>query len=91
MVVDCLPRARNPRLPLSGEQLPAATQVLRELARTQYVPVLAVLDTDDPAIVNLVDADVILTLTAVPGAPVTTVTVAHATPAGTKSSGPSTH
>ncbi|MEU9371494.1 hypothetical protein AB0D71_44105 [Streptomyces avermitilis] len=77
VVVDRLQRARNPRLPLSVEQLPAATQVLRELARTQHVPVLAVLDTDDPAIVNLLDADVILTLTAVPGAPVATVTVAE--------------
>lgn len=77
VVVDRLQRARNPRLPLSGEHLPAASQILRELARTQHVPVLVVLDTDDPAIVNLLDADVILTLTAVPGAPVTTVTVAE--------------
>lgn len=77
VVVDRLQRARNPRLPLSGEHLPAASQVLRELARTQHVPVLAVLDTDDPAIVNLLDADVILTVTAVPDAPETTVTVAE--------------
>lgn len=77
VVVDRLQRVRNPRLPLSGENLPGAVQVLRELARSQHVPVLAVLDTDDPAIVNLLDADVILTLTAVPGQPVTTVTVAE--------------
>ncbi|WRZ87766.1 DnaB helicase C-terminal domain-containing protein [Streptomyces sp. NBC_01007] len=77
VVVDRLQRARNPRLPLSGEHLPAASQVLRELARTQHVPVLAVLDTDDPAIVNLLDADVILTLTTIPGQQVTTVTVAE--------------
>ncbi|MER5472573.1 DnaB-like helicase C-terminal domain-containing protein [Streptomyces sp. NPDC002685] len=77
VVVDRLQRARNPRLPLSGEHLPAASQVLRELARTQHVPVLAVLDTDDPAIVNLLDADVILTLTTAPGQQVTTVTVAE--------------
>ncbi|MEV7346277.1 DnaB-like helicase C-terminal domain-containing protein [Streptomyces sp. NPDC093544] len=77
VVVDRLQRARNPRLPLSGENLPAASQILRELARTQHVPVLVVLDTDDPAIVNLLDADVILTLTAAAGAPVTTVTVAE--------------
>ena len=36
-----------------------------------------VLDTDDPAIVNLLDADVILTLTTIPGQQVTTVTVAE--------------
>jgi prevent-host-death family protein len=77
VVVDRLQRARNPRLPLSGEHLPEASQILRELARTQHVPVLAVLDTDDPAIVNLLDADVILTLTTAPGQQVTTVTVAE--------------
>ncbi|MCX5001059.1 type II toxin-antitoxin system prevent-host-death family antitoxin [Streptomyces sp. NBC_00638] len=77
VVVDRLQRARNPRLPLSGENLPEASQVLRELARTLQVPVLAVLDTDDPAIVNLLDADVILTLTTLPGQQVTTVTVAE--------------
>ncbi|MFE2219821.1 DnaB-like helicase C-terminal domain-containing protein, partial [Streptomyces canus] len=75
VVVDRLQRARNPRLPLSGEHLPAASQVLRELARAHNVPVLAVVDTDDPAIVNLLDADVILTLSADPEAPFTTVTV----------------
>ncbi|MEU0041436.1 DnaB-like helicase C-terminal domain-containing protein, partial [Streptomyces sp. NPDC006333] len=77
VVVDRLQRARNPRLPMSGEHLPAASQVLRELARTQHVPVLAVLDTDDPAIVNLLDADVILTLTALPDTGETNVTVAE--------------
>ncbi|MFF2999495.1 DnaB-like helicase C-terminal domain-containing protein [Streptomyces sp. NPDC057950] len=77
VVVDRLQRARNPRLPLSGEHLPAASQVLRELARSQHVPVLAVLDTDDPAIVNLLDADVILTLTALPDTGETNVTVAE--------------
>ncbi|MGW2787981.1 type II toxin-antitoxin system prevent-host-death family antitoxin [Streptomyces populi] len=77
VVVDRLQRARNPRLPLSGEHLPEASQILRELARTQQVPVIAVLDTDDPAIVNLLDADVILTLTTAPGQQVTTVTVAE--------------
>ncbi|MCX4581172.1 ATP-binding protein [Streptomyces sp. NBC_01571] len=77
VVVDRLQRARNPRLPLSGEHLPAASQVLRELARTQHVPVLAVVDTDDPAIVNLLDADVILTLTALPDTGETDVTVAE--------------
>ncbi|MER6443414.1 DnaB-like helicase C-terminal domain-containing protein [Streptomyces sp. NPDC001185] len=77
VVVDRLQRARNPRLPLSGEHLPAASQVLRELARTQHVPVLAVLDTDDPAIVNLLDADVILTLTTLPDTGETNVTVAE--------------
>ncbi|MFF3890399.1 DnaB-like helicase C-terminal domain-containing protein [Streptomyces sp. NPDC001914] len=77
VVVDRLQRCRNPRLPLSGEHLPEASQILRELARTQQVPVLAVLDTDDPAIVNLLDADVILTLTTTPGQQGTSVTVAE--------------
>ncbi|MGW6262631.1 DnaB-like helicase C-terminal domain-containing protein [Streptomyces sp. NPDC055085] len=76
VVVDRLQWARHPRLPLSGKHLPEASQILRELARTQQVPVLAVLDTVDPALVNLLDADVILTLTAVSGQ-VTTVTVAE--------------
>ncbi|MET7746113.1 DnaB-like helicase C-terminal domain-containing protein [Streptomyces sp. NPDC005385] len=77
VVVDRLQRAHNPRLPLSGEHLPEAGQVLRELARSQNVPVLAVVDTDDPAVVNLLDADVILTLTNTPGQPTTSVTVAE--------------
>ncbi|MFD8615456.1 ATP-binding protein, partial [Streptomyces sp. NPDC059631] len=77
VVVDRLQRARNPRLPLSGEHLPQASQILRELARAQQVSVLAVLDTDDPAIVNLLDADVIVTLTTAPDQPLTTVTVAE--------------
>ncbi|MFF1516020.1 type II toxin-antitoxin system prevent-host-death family antitoxin [Streptomyces sp. NPDC058305] len=77
VVVDRLQRAHNPRLPLSGEHLPEASQILRELARSQNVPVLAVLDTDDPAVVNLLDADVILTLTNKPGQQVTSVTVAE--------------
>ncbi|MFD5271568.1 type II toxin-antitoxin system prevent-host-death family antitoxin [Streptomyces sp. NPDC058335] len=77
VVVDRLQRASNPRLPLSGEHLPGASQILRELARTQNVPVVVVLDTDDPAIVNLLDADVILTLATAPGQQVTTVTVAE--------------
>lgn len=77
VVVDRLQRARNPRLPLSGEHLPAASQILRELARGQNVPVLAVLDTDDPAIVNLLDADVILTLAPHPATGETNVTVAE--------------
>ncbi|MGW3634687.1 type II toxin-antitoxin system prevent-host-death family antitoxin [Streptomyces sp. NPDC005122] len=75
VVVDRLQRARNPRLPMSGEHLPVASQVLRELARSQNVPVLVVLDTDDPAIVNLLDADVILTLTAHPETGETNATV----------------
>lgn len=75
VVVDRLQRAPNPRLPLSGEHLPQAVQVLGELARTLDVPVLVVVDTDEPALVNLLDADVILTLT--PGPSLTAVTVAE--------------
>jgi prevent-host-death family protein len=77
VVVDRLQRAHNPRLPLSGEHLPKASQILRELARAQNVPVLAVLDTADPAVVNLLDADVILTLTTAPDHQSTSVTVAE--------------
>ncbi|MET8411262.1 DnaB-like helicase C-terminal domain-containing protein [Streptomyces sp. NPDC005195] len=77
VVVDRLQRARNPRLPLSGDHLPAASQILREIASSQNVPVLAVLDTDDPAIVDLLDADVVLTLTAHPDTGETSVTVAE--------------
>ncbi|MGQ4347960.1 DnaB-like helicase C-terminal domain-containing protein [Streptomyces sp. SAS_275] len=77
VVVDRLQRVHNPRLPLSGAHLPKASQVLRELARSHNVPVLAVLDTDDPAVVNVLDADVVLTLTNTAGQQVTSVTVAE--------------
>jgi prevent-host-death family protein len=62
VVVDRLQAAHSARLPLSGERLPDASQVLATLARTLHVPVLAIVDSDDPALLSLLDADVTLTL-----------------------------
>ncbi|MFE7856166.1 DnaB-like helicase C-terminal domain-containing protein [Streptomyces sp. NPDC057403] len=62
VVVDRLQAAHNPRLPLSGDRLPAASQILASLARTLHVPVLAIVDSADPALLSLMDADVTLTL-----------------------------
>ncbi|MFE4629511.1 P-loop NTPase family protein, partial [Streptomyces mirabilis] len=64
VVVDRLQAAHSARLPLSGNRLPDASQVLSGLARTLHVPVLAVVDSDDPTLLGLLDADVLLTLTA---------------------------
>jgi prevent-host-death family protein len=63
VVVDRLQAARSARLPLSGDRLPDASQVLATLARTLHVPVLAIVDSDDPTLLGLLDADVTLTLT----------------------------
>ncbi|MFG2463752.1 type II toxin-antitoxin system prevent-host-death family antitoxin [Streptomyces sp. NPDC048523] len=63
VVVDRLQAAHSARLPLSGDRLPAASQVLATLARTLHVPVLAIVDSDDPALLGLLDADITLTLT----------------------------
>ncbi|WP_329437956.1 DnaB-like helicase C-terminal domain-containing protein [Streptomyces canus] len=63
VVVDRLQAAHSARLPLSGDRLPDASQVLATLARTLHVPVLAIVDSDDPALLGLLDADVTLTLT----------------------------
>ncbi|MGW6144254.1 DnaB-like helicase C-terminal domain-containing protein [Streptomyces sp. NPDC055140] len=62
VVVDRLQAAHNPRLPLSGDRLPDASQVLACLARTLHVPVLAIVDSADPALLGLLDADVLVTL-----------------------------
>ncbi|MFH9016419.1 DnaB-like helicase C-terminal domain-containing protein [Streptomyces sp. NPDC017943] len=48
VVVDRLQAAHSARLPLSGERLPDASQVLAGLARTLHVPVVAVVDSDGP-------------------------------------------
>ncbi|MGP4048882.1 DnaB-like helicase C-terminal domain-containing protein [Streptomyces sp. 2A115] len=64
VVVDRLQAAHSARLPLSGDRLPDASQVLAGLARTLHVPVLAVVDSDDPTLLGLMDADVLMTLTA---------------------------
>ncbi|MEV0227139.1 DnaB-like helicase C-terminal domain-containing protein [Streptomyces sp. NPDC050704] len=62
VVVDRLQAAHNARLPLSGDRLPDASQVLASLARTLRVPVLAIVDSADPTFLGLLAADVILTL-----------------------------
>ncbi|MFM9632911.1 type II toxin-antitoxin system prevent-host-death family antitoxin [Streptomyces galilaeus] len=62
VVVDRLQAAHSARLPLSGDRLPEASQVLATLARTLHVPVLAIMDSDDPILLGLLDADVTLTL-----------------------------
>ncbi|MFE4581936.1 DnaB-like helicase C-terminal domain-containing protein [Streptomyces chartreusis] len=62
VVVDRLQAAHSARLPLSGDRLPDASQVLAALARSLHVPVLAVVDSDDPTLLSLLDADVLLTL-----------------------------
>ncbi|KAB1143464.1 AAA family ATPase [Streptomyces luteolifulvus] len=62
VVVDRLQAAHNARLPLSGDRLPDASQALATLARTLHVPVLAVVDSADPTLLSLLDADVTLTL-----------------------------
>ncbi|PBD02436.1 prevent-host-death family protein [Streptomyces sp. Ag82_O1-15] len=64
VVVDRLQTAHSARLPLSGNRLPDASQILSGLARALHVPVLAVVDSDDPTLLGLLDADVLLTLTA---------------------------
>ncbi|MCX4598452.1 AAA family ATPase [Streptomyces sp. NBC_01549] len=62
VVVDRLQAAHNARLPLSGNRLPDASQVLASLARTLHVPVLAIVDSTDPTLLGLLDADIMLTL-----------------------------
>ncbi|MEU9575457.1 DnaB-like helicase C-terminal domain-containing protein [Streptomyces massasporeus] len=64
VVVDRLQAAHSARLPLSGDRLPDASQVLATLARDLQVPVLAVVDSDDPTLLGLLDADVMVMLTA---------------------------
>ncbi|MEU0896765.1 DnaB-like helicase C-terminal domain-containing protein [Streptomyces massasporeus] len=76
VVVDRLQAAHSARLPLSGDRLPDASQTLAALARDLQVPVLAVVDSDDPTLLGLLDADVVVTLTATadPGKVQATVT-----------------
>ncbi|MFD0008924.1 hypothetical protein ACFVJ4_42115 [Streptomyces sp. NPDC127178] len=62
VVVDRLQAAHKARLPLSGDRLPDTSQALATLARTLHVPVLAVVDSADPTLLGLLDADVTLTL-----------------------------
>ncbi|MFF1594750.1 DnaB-like helicase C-terminal domain-containing protein [Streptomyces sp. NPDC058286] len=62
VVVDRLQAAPNARLPLSGDRLSDASQVLAGLARSLHVPVLAIVDSADPTLLALLDADITLTL-----------------------------
>ncbi|MFG3268865.1 type II toxin-antitoxin system prevent-host-death family antitoxin [Streptomyces bobili] len=77
VVVDRLQAAQSARLPLSGDRLPDATQVLATLARTLHVPVLAIVDSDDPALLGLLDADVMLTLSPTEDPAMVQVTIAE--------------
>ncbi|MFE9444872.1 DnaB-like helicase C-terminal domain-containing protein [Streptomyces sp. NPDC006602] len=77
VVVDRLQAAHNPRLPLSGDRLPGASQILASLARTLHVPVLAIVDSTDPTLLGLLDADVLLTLTPTEDPSTVQVTVAE--------------
>ncbi|MFI1259044.1 DnaB-like helicase C-terminal domain-containing protein [Streptomyces netropsis] len=63
VVIDRLQHTPDPAVPLSGPSLPAAARVLDHLARTHHVPVVAVLDTDDPATVAALNPGLTLTLT----------------------------
>jgi hypothetical protein len=54
--------SRPARLPLSGDRLPDASQLLATLVRTLHVPVLAVVDSAELTLLGLLDVDVTLTL-----------------------------
>lgn len=59
VVVDRFQLAEDPRLPLSGPAaVTDAAQALAHLARTRHVPIVAVLDTDDPRLVDAASLDV---------------------------------
>lgn len=62
LVVDRLQAEPDPAVPLSGEALPGATRALARLARARDIPVLAAVDTDDPARLAELRADVVLLL-----------------------------
>ncbi|WP_189765808.1 DnaB-like helicase C-terminal domain-containing protein [Streptomyces xanthochromogenes] len=77
VVVDRLQAAHNARLPLSGDRLPNASQALAGLARALRVPVLAIVDSADPALLKLLDADVLLTLAPADDPGIVQVTIAE--------------
>ncbi|MFJ8755319.1 type II toxin-antitoxin system prevent-host-death family antitoxin [Streptomyces sp. NPDC102441] len=77
IVVDRLQCAPAAHIPLSGDQLPAATRALAHLARQAHVPVLAVIDTDDPLLVQRLDADVTMHLALHKSAGTAEITVAE--------------
>lgn len=63
IVIDRLQAAADPTAPLSGPALPAAARTLAALAHRLRVPVLAALDTTDPAVLAALNPDVTLVLT----------------------------
>ncbi|WP_327378634.1 hypothetical protein OG393_32485 (plasmid) [Streptomyces sp. NBC_01216] len=75
VVVDRLQALDDPRLPLSGPRLTDAVQALAHLARTHHVPVLAILDTDQPDLITALGLDTTLTLHPHPDAPTTQLLV----------------
>ncbi|MGP4009912.1 DnaB-like helicase C-terminal domain-containing protein [Streptomyces sp. 4N124] len=77
VVVDRFQAAHNARLPLSGNRLPDASQVLAGLARSLHVPVLAIVDSDDPTLLSLLDADILVTLASAEDPSTVQVTVAE--------------
>ncbi|MHC3475176.1 hypothetical protein ACYF6T_41795 [Streptomyces sp. 7R007] len=75
--MDRLQAALSARLPLSGDRLPAASQVLATCARTLHGLVLAIVDSDDPPLLGLLDADITLTLSPTEDPAAVQVTVAE--------------
>lgn len=62
VVVDRLQAAGAPDVPLSGDALPTATRALTRLARDHGLPVMAAVDSTDPALLSTLHADVLLRL-----------------------------
>ncbi|MGA4844722.1 telomere-associated protein Tap [Streptomyces sp. G45] len=63
VVVDRLQHEHADHLPLSGDALPDAARALSATAERLGVPVLLVVDTDDPAVLDTLAADLTLTVT----------------------------
>ncbi|MFJ3975953.1 DnaB-like helicase C-terminal domain-containing protein [Streptomyces sp. NPDC090021] len=63
VVVDRLQHMPDEHLALSGEALTDSVRRLSRLARQARLPVLAVVDSDDPGLIARLDADVTLALT----------------------------
>ncbi|WP_051856975.1 DnaB-like helicase C-terminal domain-containing protein [Streptomyces sp. NRRL S-1868] len=63
VVVDRLQHARTDRTPLSGRSLPAAVRTLARLAAERQAALVLLLDTDQPDLVDQLDADRVFHLT----------------------------
>lgn len=63
VVVDRLQHARTDRTPLSGRSLPAAVRTLARLAAERQAALVLLLDTDQPDLVDQLDADRVFRLT----------------------------